>query len=363
MEHETRTAGPVGVAVVGYGYWGPNLARNVAGGRGHGAARRSATSARTPAPARRKLHPTAQRHRRLGRRALRPGRRGGRRRAADRAAPPRRARGAATRASTCSSRSRSRTSVAECDELIAAAERAGTVLMAGHTFEFNAAVEAVREYLDAGELGEPYYVSMRRTNLGIVRSRRATRCGASRRTTSRSSATGSTARRSRQRDRRRPAAARHPGRRVPERDVRERRARPRPLLAGWTRTRCARRPWSASRKMVLYDDVSPDQKIWLYDKGIVREEVEPPRPRPLRGLRPLPDARPRRRRADPEGGLEGAAGARGDGVRRSIRSRRARRSPTATAAAAWSRSSRLRSARSRRAARSRSSRTPRQACP
>ena len=31
-----------------------------------------------------------------------------------------------------------------------------------------------------------------------------------------------------------------------------------------------------SRKMVRYDDVSPDQKIWLYDKGIVREEVTHP---------------------------------------------------------------------------------------
>lgn len=62
------------------------------------------------------------------------------------------------------------TSVAECDELAAEAARRGLVLMVGHTFEYSEAVRAVGRYLAQGELGEPYYVSMRRTNLGIVRS-------------------------------------------------------------------------------------------------------------------------------------------------------------------------------------------------
>jgi predicted dehydrogenase len=62
------------------------------------------------------------------------------------------------------------TSVAECDELAAEAARNDLVLMVGHTFEYSEAVRAVGRYLAAGELGEPYYVSMRRTNLGIVRS-------------------------------------------------------------------------------------------------------------------------------------------------------------------------------------------------
>lgn len=62
------------------------------------------------------------------------------------------------------------TSVADCDELTAEAARRELVLMVGHTFEYSEAVRAVGRYLTAGELGEPYYVSMRRTNLGIVRS-------------------------------------------------------------------------------------------------------------------------------------------------------------------------------------------------
>jgi predicted dehydrogenase len=61
-------------------------------------------------------------------------------------------------------------SVAQCDELIRTAEERGCVLMVGHTFEFNAAVQLVGEYLRTGELGDPRYISMRRTNLGIVRS-------------------------------------------------------------------------------------------------------------------------------------------------------------------------------------------------
>jgi predicted dehydrogenase len=60
--------------------------------------------------------------------------------------------------------------VAECDALQAAAQDSGCVLMVGHTFEYNAAVLAVGDYLRRGELGEPYYIAMRRLNLGIVRS-------------------------------------------------------------------------------------------------------------------------------------------------------------------------------------------------
>jgi predicted dehydrogenase len=58
----------------------------------------------------------------------------------------------------------------ECDRLAAAAESRDLVLMAGHSLEYHAAVEKVKAYLEAGELGEPYYITTRRTNLGIVRS-------------------------------------------------------------------------------------------------------------------------------------------------------------------------------------------------
>jgi predicted dehydrogenase len=57
----------------------------------------------------------------------------------------------------------------EADELVALAARRERVLVVGHVFLFNLAVRRVRAYLDAGELGRVYYISMVRTNLGPIR--------------------------------------------------------------------------------------------------------------------------------------------------------------------------------------------------
>jgi len=54
-------------------------------------------------------------------------------------------------------------------ELQHLAESGGLVLMVGHVFLFNAAVRAVKQRLDTGELGRIYYISMVRTNLGPIR--------------------------------------------------------------------------------------------------------------------------------------------------------------------------------------------------
>ena len=56
-----------------------------------------------------------------------------------------------------------------CRRLAAAAERAERVLMVGHTFLHNDAVRWVKERIDAGELGEVLYLYSRRLNLGQVR--------------------------------------------------------------------------------------------------------------------------------------------------------------------------------------------------
>ena len=61
------------------------------------------------------------------------------------------------------------TEVAHAEELCALAEGSGRVLLVGHVFLYNAAVRAVKRYLDAGELGRVYYVSLVRTNLGPIR--------------------------------------------------------------------------------------------------------------------------------------------------------------------------------------------------
>lgn len=60
------------------------------------------------------------------------------------------------------------TTVAECDELIALAAARQRVLMVGHVFEYNAAVLRVKEYLRSKALGEPLYIYSRRTNLGRI---------------------------------------------------------------------------------------------------------------------------------------------------------------------------------------------------
>jgi predicted dehydrogenase len=61
------------------------------------------------------------------------------------------------------------TSVDDGAEICALSERAGRVLAVGHVFLYNPGVQRVKRYLDAGDLGRVYYVSMVRTNLGPIR--------------------------------------------------------------------------------------------------------------------------------------------------------------------------------------------------
>ena len=58
-------------------------------------------------------------------------------------------------------------STSECLELIQLAESRGLVLMPGHTFLYSPPVVAVRDLIESGELGELYFVSTSRVNLGL----------------------------------------------------------------------------------------------------------------------------------------------------------------------------------------------------
>lgn len=58
-------------------------------------------------------------------------------------------------------------SVAECEELIALAERRGLVLMVGHTFLYSEPVRKIKEIVDNHDIGELRYISARRLNLGL----------------------------------------------------------------------------------------------------------------------------------------------------------------------------------------------------
>jgi predicted dehydrogenase len=56
---------------------------------------------------------------------------------------------------------------AECQALIDLARSRGLTLMVGHTFEYNPAVETLKSMVESNELGRVYYAYSLRTNLGI----------------------------------------------------------------------------------------------------------------------------------------------------------------------------------------------------
>lgn len=57
--------------------------------------------------------------------------------------------------------------VAEAEELVSVAAQNGLILMVGHTFLFSPAVRRMKEIVDAGDIGEIQYISARRLNLGL----------------------------------------------------------------------------------------------------------------------------------------------------------------------------------------------------
>jgi len=57
----------------------------------------------------------------------------------------------------------------ECKDLIELSESKNLTLMVGHTFEYNAAVQKIKKYIMNGELGDLYYIYSQRLNLGRVR--------------------------------------------------------------------------------------------------------------------------------------------------------------------------------------------------
>jgi predicted dehydrogenase len=62
------------------------------------------------------------------------------------------------------------TSVQEAEELIALAKQFNRVLMVGHTFEYSPAVNELRKLVQSGDLGKIYCVETERVNLGLFRS-------------------------------------------------------------------------------------------------------------------------------------------------------------------------------------------------
>lgn len=59
------------------------------------------------------------------------------------------------------------TSSSECSELVSLAAARGLTLMVGHTFLYAPAIRAIKDLMESGELGEIRYIAARRLNFGV----------------------------------------------------------------------------------------------------------------------------------------------------------------------------------------------------
>ncbi len=58
-------------------------------------------------------------------------------------------------------------SVREAEQLVHLADSRGLTLMVGHTFEYSPPVNKIKEIIDSGELGDIYFITSSRVNLGL----------------------------------------------------------------------------------------------------------------------------------------------------------------------------------------------------
>jgi predicted dehydrogenase len=165
--------------------------------------------------------------------------------------------------------------VAHGAELVAAAETHDLVLMAGHTFLYEAAVRHLAEANSHNEFGDITYVYAQRLNLGRIRSDVNAMWNLAPHDISILCHWLDSA----------PVSVSATGVAQLQPDIHDVVFLSVMFESGvlghvhcsWLDPNKVREATLVgSRKMVRYDDVSPDQKIWLYDKGIVREEVSHP---------------------------------------------------------------------------------------
>jgi predicted dehydrogenase len=156
---------PIGIAIVGFGYWGPNVVRNIlerpefrlVGLCELDANRSNEFEGR---------HPGVRIESDLDELLLDP-----RIQAVAIATPPRTHHELVRRALQAGKHvlveKPLATSVADAEDLIVRAEEAGVVLMPGHTFVYSPSVNKVRELIRSGEMGEVYFITSSRMNLGL----------------------------------------------------------------------------------------------------------------------------------------------------------------------------------------------------
>ncbi len=159
---------PVGVALVGFGYWGPNLARNFAemtqADLLYVVDRDASARARAA-----HLYPGTQVVAELAEALADP------RVEAVAIATPALSHVALAQIALEAGKhvfveKPMATTLADARRLLAQAQARGRVLMVGHVFEYNPAVWYIRDAIRRGELGQVYYLYSRRVNLGRVQS-------------------------------------------------------------------------------------------------------------------------------------------------------------------------------------------------
>jgi predicted dehydrogenase len=161
----------------------------------------------------------------------------------------------------------------EAMELVQLAAEKKCVLMVGHTFEYNPAVRRIKEFLDEGALGEVYYLYSQRLNLGRVRQDVDVVWNLAPHDVSIIMALLGEL----------PLAVAARGiTRVQDGiadvaflDLEFPGGVAAHVQVSWLDPSKVRRMTVVgSKKMVVYDDVSPDAKIWVYDKGIDRAQPD-----------------------------------------------------------------------------------------
>jgi len=159
------------------------------------------------------------------------------------------------------------TDVQHAEELVEIAEQRRAVLMVGHTFVYNPAVDAVRELIESGELGDIYYLDSSRLNLGLFQHDASVLWDLAPhdlsmlvyllgRNPSQVRAWGSA----------------HVNRRLLDNahiDLSFPGGTRAHIHVSWLEPIKVRRTTVVgTKKMVVYDDVAPTEKVWIYDKGI-----------------------------------------------------------------------------------------------
>ncbi|MBI2765289.1 MAG: Gfo/Idh/MocA family oxidoreductase [Chloroflexi bacterium] len=156
---------PLRIGVIGYGYWGPNLARNIASHAGTELAAIADLSPKRLAGAR-AAHPgawlTADVRELLADPEID---------AVVVATPPETHHDLVVRALESGKHvlveKPLATTIADAEEMVDLARRCGRTLSVDHTFLFTGAVRRMKRYFEAGEVGDVYYYDSTRINLGL----------------------------------------------------------------------------------------------------------------------------------------------------------------------------------------------------